>query len=88
MKQYAFLEYTFMFEPSGTWPHLYEFEKDLARFFSEHGFEAEIMKTVEGQSGKRILLIQKKPEVVEKVVEKTKRLYPVKPQIDKFRNQK
>lgn len=60
MKQYAFLEYTFMFEPSGTWPHLYEFEKDLARFFSEHGFEAEIMKTVEGQSGKRILLIQKK----------------------------
>lgn len=61
MKNLAFLEYIFMFDPNDTWSHLYEFENQLAKFFSSHNMEAQIIKTVEGGSTRRILLIKAKP---------------------------
>jgi hypothetical protein len=57
MKQPVFLEYTFLFDSSETWSHLSQFEADLADFFSVHEYQAEIVKTVGGQSGKRIMML-------------------------------
>lgn len=56
----AFLEYMFIFDTAEAWQHLYQFEDDLAKFFKERGFEATIVKTIEGQaSGRRILAIKR-----------------------------
>lgn len=49
-----------MFDPADTWSSLYEFEKDLAVFFNQKVLEAEIIKSVEGQEGNRILFIRRK----------------------------
>ena len=57
------LQYNFMFDPAETWSSLYEFEADLARFFSSKNLDAQIIKSIEGQSGNRILYIKKKPDV-------------------------
>ena len=63
MKNIVFLDYMFMFDPSETWSHLFEFEKQFGAFLNEHGMEAEVIKTIEGSVGSRILLIKKKEEV-------------------------
>jgi len=60
MKELAFLEYMFMLDPAGPWQHLSEFESDLRKFFIANGLEAEIVRTVGGQQGKRILFLKKK----------------------------
>ena len=56
----AFLEYAFIFDPVDTWQHLFEFEQDLAKFFNERNLQAEILETVGGQSGRRVIVITKK----------------------------
>lgn len=61
MNKLAFLEYIFMFNPEESWGHLYEFENQLAKFFTAQGLEAQIVKTVEGSGSRRILLIKRKP---------------------------
>lgn len=71
MKDIAFLEYTFMFDPSQTWSNLYQFENDLSKFFADRGYDAVIVKTVAGQGGRRILMLQPKPMV--DVVEEPKK---------------
>jgi len=70
MKVLVFLEYTFLFAPAEGWSHLYEFEHDLARFFSERGFEADIFKTIEGQGTKRILYLKRKEPIVKNISER------------------
>jgi hypothetical protein len=62
LKKAVFLEYAFLFDPSATWAHLHEFEKDLAVFFAQHGLEAEILNAMT-ESGKRILHIRKRPDI-------------------------
>jgi hypothetical protein len=85
-KKFAFLEYLFLFNPADSWTSLSDFEHDLADFFSAHGLDAEILKTVEGQIGKRILLIKKAEELVPTVIEKKPSdAKSVKPLFDKFR---
>lgn len=59
------LEYLFMFDPDETWDSLSIFEKDLAKSFAEHGVEAKIIKSIEGQQGKRVLLLKKKKEEIQ-----------------------
>lgn len=59
MKNPIFLDYTFLFDATDTWQHLNQFENDLADFFSSMGFKADIVKSMQGQPGKRILFIQK-----------------------------
>lgn len=56
----AYLEYTFMFNPTDGWAHLAEFERDLSRFFESEGFDAQILRSVEGLHGRRILYLSKK----------------------------
>lgn len=58
-KNLAFLEYSFLFDPTETWQYLSKFESDLAKFFGSLGYQAEIIRTVEGQVGRRILYIRK-----------------------------
>lgn len=59
MKPLAFLEYAFMFEPTETWSNIHAFERDLADFFAAHGLEAQVLKTVDGATGRRILFVRK-----------------------------
>jgi hypothetical protein len=59
----AMLQYNFMFDPAETWSSLYEFESDLAKFFSSKSLDAQIIKSIEGQSGNRILYIKKKLDI-------------------------
>lgn len=55
----AALEYMFMFDATNTWQHSYQFEQDLSDFFAAHGYEANVVKTVEGSGGRRILYVRR-----------------------------
>ena len=57
MKNLAFLEYMFMFDPTDTWQHGSQFERDLAGFFAAFGKEAEVVE-VRGSSGRRVFVIK------------------------------
>ena len=59
------LEYLFLFYPDEAWDNLREFEKDLSAFFEAYGLEAVIVKGVEGQQGRRILLIRRPKELLD-----------------------
>lgn len=86
MKDVAFLEYAFMFNPNETWTHLHQFESDLADYFKTLGLEAEIVNSANGQPGKRIMLLKKIEMVGSVPVSGTKATtQPVKKQMDKLR---
>lgn len=57
------LEYIFIIENDNLWSNIYEFEADLAKFFGEHGIEAKRTNTINGQQGRRILILEKKEEI-------------------------
>ena len=63
MKNIALLDYLFLFDPSETWSNLYQFEADLTRFFEERGLIVSVIKTVDGGTGRRILMIEKAQEI-------------------------
>jgi hypothetical protein len=56
-KQFAFLDYTFIFDTS-TWSHVSQFDADLADFFSAYNLEAQKLNSISGQPGKRVFLIR------------------------------
>ena len=58
MKKLAFLEYTFMFDPNDTFTSISEFERQFAVFLATKNMQAEIVNTVGGAPGKRVMLIQ------------------------------
>ena len=64
MKNIALLDYLFMFDPGETWSNLYQFEGDIMKFFEERGLMVTIVKTVDGGTGRRIMLIEKPEEKV------------------------
>ena len=64
-KQMVFLKYNFVFDATSTWSHLSQFEETLADFFRGHDLEAEIVKTVSGQMGERLMLISRVKTVKE-----------------------
>jgi hypothetical protein len=64
MSSIALLEYAFMFDTGEAWSNLYQFESTILKYFETLGFEAEILKTVEGATGRRILMLKKKSLVV------------------------
>lgn len=68
MKQVAFLEYSFMFDPSEAWSNGYQFENQLADFFTAYGFEARIIQTA-GGTGRRIIFVERidVPKTVEPI---------------------
>ncbi len=70
MSNIALIQYAFLFDTSEAWTNLYQFESTLVKYFETVGFDAEILKTVEGARGMRILMLKKKVTVV--VPEKNK----------------
>jgi hypothetical protein len=56
-KNLVMLDYTFLFDPTGTYSNLFQFEQDLAKFFKDGGFEMQTIKTLEGGLGRRIAYI-------------------------------
>lgn len=63
-KQIAYLEYTFIFDPSETFQSGTKFEKFLSDFFGDHGYEAEVVETV-GNTSRRVISITKVNETME-----------------------
>lgn len=61
--QVVFLEYKFMFDPSETFAHLFEFDQAMGRAFDAMGFEVEIIRGVEGHGLAKIFFIKKKKEI-------------------------
>ena len=65
----VYLEYTFLFDPSETWPRLSQFETELAKFLATKGLIAEPVRDILGKnpivlqkpvlSGKKIIQIYK-----------------------------
>lgn len=64
MSTVALLEYAFMFDTGEAWSNLYQFESTILKYFETLGFEAEILKTVEGTTGRRIMMLKKRPMVM------------------------
>ena len=63
MKDLAFLEYTFVFEPSiDTWSRGTDFETDLSDFLAAHGLQANIVNVV-GGSTRRVIYIQRADKI-------------------------
>lgn len=88
MKDAVMLEYAFLFDPTDTYQHLYQFEKDLAKFFSEHGMEARILTPMGGYQGRKILLIQKALTPVEVEMPKPPKPGSIQKQVNKLRGGK
>ena len=63
----VFLEYFFLFDPVETWQHVHQFEQDFGKFLLERGLEANIIEGVGDKAGKRVLFINKKETILEKV---------------------
>ena len=62
------LTYTFIFsQEANIWNHVYQFENDLADFFASNGLECEVIKTVEGSMGGRMLMIERIDSAAEKL---------------------
>lgn len=89
--KYILLSYQFLFEPDASWTSLAAFESDLADFFGAYGLEAEVIKSVDGQMGNRILLIQKSEQLPGGITNTSVKPTPkiiVKEQVDKLRDKK
>lgn len=56
-KKRAIAEYMFEFIDPIPWGSAWEFERDLADFFSAHGVEAEIVSVIEGYTGPKIIAL-------------------------------
>lgn len=57
-KKIAILEYSFIFDPSETWPSGYEFESSLAQYYAKYGIECQIVETA-GGTGRRVIYLSK-----------------------------
>ena len=66
MKSLAFLEFTFLFDPSETWESISTLEKDLASFLETKGLEAEVIMPA-GINNRRVLFIRKIPDNLDKI---------------------
>ena len=65
-KEVAILEYTIIFDPSETWAHLSDMERDLAEFLKLKGLQAQIVSPLNSPT-KRVLYLSKLVEVVPEV---------------------
>jgi hypothetical protein len=63
MVRIIFADVTFMFDNNSPFAHYFEFEKSLFDFFDSKGLQAEVIKSMEGAVGKRIVLVTKKPDM-------------------------
>jgi hypothetical protein len=55
----VYLKYGFIFEPEAMWTTKSQFEEDLGKFFTDKGFQAELVETAEGQENIPIIYLKK-----------------------------
>ena len=72
MKKLAFLEYAFIFSED-TFDNLYDFEKLLSQVFKVKGYEARVIDAVRGSVGRRVILVSKVTDLLEKPTQADKR---------------
>lgn len=65
MKNIAFLEYCFIFDPSATFGNIYDFENVLGEVFNVKGYNAEVIDAVKGYNGRRVIFITKKEDMLD-----------------------
>jgi len=63
MKQIAACTYTFVFEPSETWAHLYQFEKSLAKYLDQDGLDMAIIEPMGAGIAGKMIHIYPRPEL-------------------------
>ena len=57
------IAYQFIFErDANIWNNIFAFESDIADFFKTNGLEADMVNTVDGSNGLRVIIIRKMPE--------------------------
>lgn len=79
-RKIVMLDYTFLFDPTDTWQHLYQFQKSFTDFLKERGMQGEIVANVDGGRGRTVLLIEKIEENLPKE-EKASKPVSVKDQV-------
>ncbi len=47
--------------PDNIWNNIFQFQTDLAIFFKQNGLETDIVSTIEGSNGLRVIIIRKGP---------------------------
>ena len=63
-KRLVLLDYMFLFNPDEVgWDNVHDFEKDLVALLDEKGLDSQIIKSVEGQTGKRMILLMPKAKL-------------------------
>ena len=65
MKKVVFLEYAFIFEAGTTFDNIYDFENVLAEVFKVNGCQAEVLDTVRGNLGRRIVYITRMKDMLD-----------------------
>lgn len=65
MKNIAFLEYCFIFEPESTFSNIYDFEKVLSEVFGSKGYQAQIVDAVKGYNGRRVIFVTRKEDMLD-----------------------
>lgn len=65
--KFAIIEYMFIFDEKSPWDNSYDFEKSLGEYFAAHGYDSELVKGLEGGTGKRMFYIFKQDELLENV---------------------
>ena len=73
MKHPTPVEYLFMFDSNGPWRNIFDFERDLATFFSERGIVAETSVMFEGYNGRKVVWLSKKEEILPAVAPSTEK---------------
>ena len=63
------LDLTLLFDPTDSWQHLYQFDKDFSEFLRTKGLQSELVKTIEGGKSERLYLVEKAPSSLGAVVE-------------------
>ncbi len=66
MKKTSMVSITYQYifsKDANIWNNAYEFEQDISDFFAANGLEADVVTTVSGSTGNRIILIKKIDEV-------------------------
>lgn len=58
----AYLDFSFVFDPSELWNHVHEFESTLRKYFDSIGVEASIIESFGGGKGRFMVYLAKKNE--------------------------
>jgi len=65
MDKYVLIKVTMLFNPADAWQHVHQFDKSFASYLDSIGLVAQEVVTQGGAAGEKIILVKKKPVLVE-----------------------